>query len=109
MHKASGWDSENNLNIFARLSNTIHSTCVRTVDNLRANIGKDLVVINTVLMTANLAVHKSIKNTLTFTQVHLLLCTAFQHILDTFSSVNSVVVHIFHIAYKENRNLKKGF
>lgn len=43
-----------------------------------------------------------------FTRLCINLCTVFCQLFCNFISVTSGFVHIFHSAYKENGNLKKG-
>lgn len=86
----------------------VSKTCGLTEQKLFANPGIIHGLINTPIPSVYYYVDKTLIQTGYFTQGYQFLCTVFQHILHTISSVKWQVVHIFHNAYKKNDELKKG-
>jgi len=82
--------------------------CVLPVHNLRVGLGTAGWFMNTVPIITAQDVENQSENALTFTQLSTNLCTSFQHLLHTFSSVSGVVVHRIHRPYKEYDKVKKG-
>lgn len=87
---------------------SVSSICGLSEQNLFVQPGIEIGLINTLGLQSYTPVDNTRVQTLRFTQVYWFLYTVFQHILDTISSVRQQLVHIIHIAYKKEHELRKG-
>lgn len=85
----------------------ISDVCGNVVHNARVSTGKLVCLMHSTADKAVDSVHKYIDFALSFTQDESFLYTVFQHINNTFTSVNTRVVHTIHRAYKDIHEVNK--
>lgn len=86
----------------------MHNTCGMPVHNLSLNLVELPTYTHNTPTHTKYLVELLARYTPIYTQLCIYMCTAYLHILSHITSVRLRVVHIIHIAYKKEFNLRKG-
>ena len=87
---------------------SILNNCGLVVDSMLVWFGKIARNIHKVFYVTFFLVYKRFSYTQVYSQTVYFLCAGYKQVFSSFISVNTIFVHIMHIAYKKNYYLKKG-
>lgn len=83
-------------------------SCGQRVYKALVAVGEVVVLVRSLLPARSGHVHNRAENTPAYTQVGTFLCTTYEQLFFSFTSVSQLLVHTVHRAYKYQSNSNEG-